>query len=94
MVGKIQCCPVINFYTYPVDTNKDLKKNLDKKDMCSQKKSFFFNSSQLHIYFLKDFFAIYVYAGLQFSKHARYAQKMCISKFQVYCLIKKLITIP
>jgi hypothetical protein len=90
MVGKIQCCLVINFYAYPVDTNKDSKKNLNKKGYVFFKKNFFFYSSQLHIYFLKDFFASYVYAGFQFSKHGRYAQKICISNFQVYCLIKNL----
>jgi len=68
---------------------KIFQKIWTKQDMYSKKNQFYY-SSQLHIYFLKDSFASYVYVGFQFSKHGRYAQKIYISNFQVYCLIKNL----
>jgi hypothetical protein len=52
MVGKIECCLVINFYTYHVDTNKDSKKKKKNKEgyVFPQKNQFYY-SSQLHFFF-------------------------------------------
>jgi len=54
----------------------------------------FFKSNLLqkpitHLFF-KNSFVNYVYAYFQFSKHGGYAQKICISNFEVYSLIKNL----
>ncbi len=83
MVGKIQCCLVINFYTYHVDTNKDSqKKKKDKEGYVFPQKNQFYYSSQLHYFFFKDYFVGYVYASFQFSKHGRYAQKYAYQIFK------------
>ncbi len=78
LIAINQCCHVINFYTYPMDTNKDWKKNWTKKDMYSKKKLILYNR-WLHIYFLKGSFVGYVYVGVQLSKHGGYAYQ--ISKY-------------
>jgi len=65
---------------------------LNKKKKVFQKRRIYYNS-WLHVYFLKNSFAGYVYASFQFSKHGGYAQKICISNFQFYCFIKKLTTV-
>jgi hypothetical protein len=43
---------------------------------------------QLHFHFLKNSFTGYEYIGFQFSKHDEYAQRICISNFQIYCFKK------
>ncbi len=54
--------------------------------MYSQKKIQF--TTPFGYIFKKKSFADYEYDGFQFSKHDEYAQRLCISKFQFYCLKK------
>jgi hypothetical protein len=76
--GLFQCCPVIKFYIYPVDTSKDLF-IFTKKDMYSQKNSIYYRN-ELHIYFLKINLPIMYMLVFNFQNmthmHKRYAYQI------------------
>lgn len=72
-----------------MDTNIFILKKLDKEGYVFQKK-IKFTTIVGYTFFLKYSFANYVYASFQISKIVIYAQKICISNFQIYCLLKNL----
>jgi hypothetical protein len=71
-----------------------IKKKLDKEGYVFQKKIKFTTIVGYTFYFILNSFANYVYASFQILKNGIYAQKICISNFQIYCLLKNLQHYP
>jgi hypothetical protein len=71
-----------------MDINKIYISKKEKRT-CIPKKNSIFYTSWLQIHFLRNFFVGYAYANFQFSKHNKYAQRICMPKFSIIFLLKK-----